>query len=148
MHPIDPDPQYDSVMVSKFINHIMRDGEKDTAKKIVYKAFEKIAEKEKKDPAEVFDSAIYNVSPGMEVRPKRVGGATYQVPMKVNKKRAVSLAMRWIIETARNKKGRPMHEKLFEEILNASKNEGEAVKKKENMHKMAKANRAFAYLAK
>ncbi len=148
LQPINPDPRYESVMVSKFINHVMRKGKKDTARKIVYKVFDKIAEKEKKDPTEVFDNAIYNVSPNMEVRPKRVGGATYQVPMKVNKKRAVSLSMRWIVQAARSKKGKAMHEKLFEEILNASKNEGEAVKKKENMHKMAKANRAFAYLAK
>ncbi len=148
LQPINPDPQYKSVVVSKFINQIMRKGKKDTARKIVYDAFNKIEQKEKKDPLEVFDTALLNVSPNMEVRSKRVGGATYQVPMKVNKKRATSLAMRWIIQTSRGKKGKAMSDKLFEEIMNASKNEGDAVRKKETMHKMAKANRAFAYLAK
>lgn len=148
IHPIEPDTQYGSVMIAKFINHVMSKGKKDVARKVVYKALERIKEGEKKDPVEIFDNAIYNVSPTMEVRSKRVGGATYQVPMKVNKKRSVSLAMRWIIETAKSKKGKPMDRKLFEELVSASKNEGEAIKKKENMHKMAKANRAFAYLAK
>ncbi len=148
IHPIEPDTQHGSVMIAKFINHVMSKGKKDVARKVVYKALERIKEGEKKDPVEIFDNAIYNVSPTMEVRSKRVGGATYQVPMKVNKKRSVSLAMRWIIETAKSKKGKPMDRKLFEELVSASKNEGEAIKKKENMHKMAKANRAFAYLAK
>ncbi len=148
LQPISSDPLYDSVMVSKFTNHVMRKGKKDIARKIVYKSFENIKNKEKKDPLEVFNSAILNVSPEMEVRSKRVGGATYQVPMKVNKKRAMSLAMRWIIGSAKNKKGKAMIERLSDEIMSASKNEGEAVKKKETMHKMAKANKAFAYLAK
>ncbi len=145
---IHPDPVYNNVVVSKFINHVMRKGKKDVAKKLVYSAFSDIKEKTKKDPVETFETAINNVSPDMEVRSKRVGGATYQVPMKVNRKRAVSLAMRWIIGTAKKKKGKPMDENLYEEIVSASKNEGEAVKKKETMHKMAKANKAFAYLAK
>ncbi len=145
---IHPDPVYNSVVVSKFINHVMRKGKKDVAKRLVYDAFSDIKEKTKKDPVETFETAINNVSPDMEVRSKRVGGATYQVPMKVNRKRAVSLAMRWIVGTAKKKKGKPMNEKLYEEIVSASKNEGEAVKKKETMHKMAKANKAFAYLAK
>ncbi len=148
LQTIHPDPLYNSVIVSKFINHVMREGKKDTARKIVYEAFLKIKEKEKKEPVEVFQLAVDNVSPAMEVRSKRVGGATYQVPMKVNKKRAVSLSMRWIIGAAKSKKGKPMNERLFEELVSASKNEGEAVKKKETMHKMAKANKAFAYLAK
>ncbi len=148
VQPITPDPVYNSVMVSKFINHVMRKGKKDTARKVVYNAFENIKKKEKKEPLEVFEKAIDNVAPSMEVRSKRVGGATYQVPMKVNKKRSLSLSMRWIAGAAREKKGKPMHEKLCEELVSAFKNEGGAVKKKENMHKMAKANKAFAYLAK
>lgn len=148
LQPIIPDPVYNSVMVSKFINHIMRNGKKDVAKKVVYGAFSTIKEKTKKEPLEVFELAVENVCPNMEVRSKRVGGATYQVPMKVNRKRSLSLAMRWITGTAKSKKGKGMSEKLSEELINASNNEGEAVKKKENMHKMAKANKAFAYLAK
>ncbi len=148
LQPIHPDPLYNSVVVSKFINHVMRQGKKDVAKKIVYSAFENIKEKTKKNPLEVFELAIENVSPQMEVRSKRVGGATYQVPMKVSRKRSLSLAMRWIVGTAKSKKGRAMNAKLSDELINASNNEGEAVKKKENMHKMAKANKAFAYLAK
>ncbi len=147
LQEIEPDPVYDSVVLSKFINHIMVKGKKDTARKVVYNALEKIKEK-KKDPMNIFEKAIDNVSPEMEVRPKRVGGATYQVPMKVGKKRALSLAMRWIIASCKAKKGKPMHEKLFDELINASNNEGEAMKKRENMHKMAKANKAFAYLAR
>jgi len=147
-HEIDPDPVYESVVVSKFINHVMRKGKKATARKVVYSAFERIKEKTKANPVDVFESALLNVSPNMEVRSKRVGGATYQVPMKVNKKRSTSLAMRWIMDSVRSKKGRPAHEKLAEEIINASNKEGEAVKKKDNVHRMAKANKAFAYLAK
>ncbi len=148
LQPIIPDPVYNSVMVSKFINHIMRNGKKDVAKKVVYGAFNTIKEKTKKEPLEVFELAVENVCPNMEVRSKRVGGATYQVPMKVNRKRSLSLSMRWITGAAKSKKGKGMSEKLSEELINASNNEGEAVKKKENMHKMAKANKAFAYLAK
>ncbi len=148
LQPIIPDPVYNSVMVSKFVNHIMREGKKDVARKIVYTAFNNIKEKTKKEPLEVFELAIENVCPTMEVRSKRVGGATYQVPMKVSRKRSLSLSMRWITGTAKAKKGKAMSEKLSEELIGASKNEGEAIKKKENMHKMAKANKAFAYLAK
>ncbi len=148
VHEIKPDPLYGSALVSKFINHIMRCGKKSVARKMVYDSFEKIKEKTKREPLDVFESAISNVSPTQEVRSKRVGGATYQVPMKVNKKRSTSLAMRWIAEAARGKKGKKMNERLFEEILSASNNEGDAIRKKENMHKMAKANKAFAYLAK
>ncbi len=145
---IDPDPLYGSVLVAKFINHVMRKGKKSVARKVVYEAFSDIKKKTKKEPIEVFEGAIDNVAPEMEVRSKRVGGATYQVPMKVNQKRATSLAMRWIINAAKNKKGKKMSEKLLDELLSASQNEGEAVKKKETMHKMAKANKAFAYLAR
>ncbi len=151
LQEIHPDPRYNSVVLAKFVNHIMEQGKKDVARKIVYKALEEIKKKEKEqklEPLAVFEEAVLNVSPDMEVRSKRVGGATYQVPMKVNRKRATSLAMRWIIAAAKGKKGKPMHQKLADELFNAKNNEGEAVKKKETMHKMAKANKAFAYLAK
>jgi small subunit ribosomal protein S7 len=148
LQEIKPDPLYNSVLLSKFINQIMKDGKKNAARKVVYGALEEIKKKEKQDPMAIFEKAISNVSPDTEVRSKRVGGATYQVPMKVTNKRAISLSFRWIIGAARSKKGKPMKIKLFEEIANASRNEGEAIRKKENVHKMAKANRAFAYLAK
>ncbi len=145
---INPDPKYGSVIVSKFINQIMRKGKKGVARRVLYDAFDILKERHKKEPIDVFEEAIQNVSPDMEVRSKRVGGATYQVPMKVNKKRATSLSMRWIVSAAKKKKGKPMKENLAEELFSASKNEGEAIKKKETMHKMAKANKAFSYLAK
>ncbi len=148
LQTIHPDPAYGSVVLSKFINHVMREGKKDVARKIVYDALESVKEKTKGDALEVFEKALENVSPDMEVRSKRVGGATYQVPMKVHRKRSSSLAMRWIVGVAKKKKGKPMNVKLAEEIVSASNNEGEAVKKKETMHKMAKANKAFAYLAR
>lgn len=147
-HAISPDSQYGSVLLSKFVNHVMRDGEKSVAQRVVYDALDKIKAKTKKDPIEVFENALENVIPSQEVRSKRVGGATYQVPMKVERKRGISLAMRWIVNSARSKKGKPMSEKLFEEIMDASENKGEAIRKKENMHKMAKANKAFAFLAR
>jgi len=144
---IPPDPLYESVMVSKFINHVMRDGKKTIARKIVYGAFDIVKEKTKKDPLEIFEKAIQNVAPLLEVRPRRVGGATYQVPREVKGERRISLAMRWIIQAARSKKGRPMKEKLADELILAAKNEGDAVKRKENLHKMAEANKAFAHFA-
>ena len=146
-HIPDPDPVYHNLMVAKFINHVMKKGKKELARRIVYKAFELIKEKTQKDPLEVFEQALKNVAPLMEVRPRRIGGATYQVPRQVRPERSESLAMRWIIEVARASKGRPMQEKLADELIEASENRGEAVKKKENMHKMAEANRAFAHFA-
>ena len=147
-HPIAPDPLYNNVIVSKFINHVMRDGKKTIAQKIVYGAFEIIKKQTKKDPIEVFEKALENVGPLVEVRPQRIGGATYQVPREVKGKRRQSLAMRWIIEAAKSKKGKPMKEKLAQELILASQNEGDAVRKKINIHRMAEANKAFAYLAK
>lgn len=143
-----PDPVYNNLQVAKFINHIMRDGKKSLARRIVYRAFEKIKEKTKRDPLEVFGEALKNAGPLLEVRPMRIGGATYQVPREVRRERRVTLAMRWIIEAARKKKGRPMEEKLAEELILAAQNEGEAVRRKINMHRMAEANRAFAHFAK
>lgn len=141
------DPVYNDVAVSRFINHIMRQGKKTIAKKIVYAAFEILKEKTKKDPLEVFNKALENVGPLLEIKPKRVGGATYQVPREVKGDRRFALATRWIIAAARNKKGKPMREKLAEELILASKNEGSAIKKKEDTHRMAEANRAFAHFS-
>jgi len=145
---IQPDILYNDILVSKFINHVMKKGKKFLATRIVYGAFDLIKKQTKEDPLEVFKKALENAAPLMEVRPQRVGGATYQVPREVKGKRRVSLAMRWIIETARNKKGKPMKEKLAQEIILAAKGEGDAVRKKINIHKMAEANKAFAYLAR
>jgi small subunit ribosomal protein S7 len=144
---IPPDPLYNSVLVSKFINHVMRRGKKEKARKIVYQAFEIIKEKTKKDPLEVFEKALENVRPLLEVRPMRIGGATYQVPREVPLERGQFLAMRWILEVARSRKGKPMKEKLAEELINAANNTGAAIKKKEDTHKMAEANKAFAHFA-
>lgn len=143
---IAPDVNYNSVALSKFINYIMKKGKKSVARKIVYDAMEIVVDK-KKDPLKTFEAAIENVSPLMEVKSKRVGGATYQVPIPVGKERRFSLASRWIINSAKSKKGRPMREKLAEELINAASNTGVAVKKKEEIHKMAEANKAFAHFA-
>ena len=142
-----PDPIYSNVVVAKFINQVMRQGKKTIARKIVYGAFKVIKEKTKKEPIEVFDSALNNASPILEVKPKRIGGATYQVPREVRGDRRLTLAMRWIIQGARSKKGKPMKERLAEELIEASENRGVAVKKKEDTHRMAEANRAFAHFA-
>jgi small subunit ribosomal protein S7 len=143
-----PDPKYKSEKIAKFINYVMRRGKKTVAQKIVYKAFDIISEKTKQNPLEVFEKAIKNASPDQEVKARRIGGANYQIPVPVDERRKFFLAARWIIEAAREKKGKPMAEKLAEEILLAAKNEGGAIKKKEDLHKAAEANRAFAYLAK
>jgi small subunit ribosomal protein S7 len=146
-HPTQPDSIYNDVMVSKLINQIMERGKKNAARKIVYDAFTIVKEQSKKEPLEVFTKAIENSAPLLQVRSKRVGGATYQVPMEVKQDKRVSLAMRWILGAANSKKGKPMREKLAEELLAAYKNEGAAVKKKEDTHRMAEANRAFAHFA-
>lgn len=147
-HRVTPDFLYRSLLVSKLINHIMEEGKKNAARKIVYGVLEDIKTKEKKeDPVEFLDLALKNAAPTLEVRSRRIGGATYQVPREVRPDRKETLAMRWIIEAARSKKGAPMRQKLYTEILAASKNEGEAVRKKENTHKMAEANRAFAHFS-
>ena len=145
---IIPDPVYDSVLLSKFINKIMERGKKTVARKIVYQAFDIIKEKTKKEPLEIFDVAMKNASPVVEVKSKRVGGAVYQVPMEVKGNRKISLAMTWLISSAKVKKGRAMREKLAEELISASKGEGNAVKRKNDIHRMADANRAFAHFAR
>ncbi|MDB5194995.1 MAG: ribosomal protein small subunit ribosomal protein [Parcubacteria group bacterium] len=143
-----PDLKFESEAVSRFINTVMLDGKKDTARAVVYDAMDILAKSEgNPDPLETFETAIRNVSPLMEVRSRRVGGANYQVPREVPQQRRVSLAYRWLINAARAKKGKPMAQKLAEEILLAVKNEGSAVKKKDDMHRMADANKAFAHFA-
>lgn len=144
---VSPDPTYDSIKVGKLINYIMDSGKKNSARSIVYGAFDVIKEKTTTDPVEVFETALKNTGPTMEVRSRRVGGANYQIPREVRPERRLYLSLKWLIDAARAKKGIPMHQKLAEEIILASKNEGEAVKKRENTHKMADANKAFAHFA-
>ncbi len=142
---IAPDPIYNSVVVAQVINHIMKKGKKNAAKKIVYGALDIMKEKTGKEPLEVFDLALNNARPLLEVKSQRIGGATYQVPRPVVKERGVALAVRWLLESARKKKGSPMKVKLADELINAANNTGVAVKKKEDTHRMAEANRAFAH---
>jgi len=142
---IDPDPIYNDILVTKLINTIMWSGKKATAQRIVYGAFDSIREKTGKEPLEVFKKAMDNIKPAVEVRPRRVGGATYQVPVEVGENRKISLGLRWLLKASRSKKGRPMRTKLSEEILSAYENQGAAVKRREDTHKMAEANRAFAH---
>lgn len=143
-----PDTKYGSTKVEKFINHIMERGKKDIARKIVYGAFEEIKTKAQvENPLEIFDAALKNASPVMEVRSRRVGGANYQVPREVRPERRNFLAMTWMIQAAQSKTGTPMYKRLAEELILASKNEGTAVKKKEDTHRMAEANKAFAHFA-
>ncbi len=144
---IKPDPLYNDVQVAKFINYVMKKGKKSIARKIVYDAFDIIKEKTKKEPLDIFNMAINNASPKVEVKSKRVGGATYQVPVEVKRERGNVLAFRWILEAARKKKGKPMREKLAEEVINVSENTGTVIKKKIDTQKMAEANRAFAHFA-
>ena len=145
---LKPDPRFNSLLVSKFINCLMYDGEKTVAQNVFYSALDAIHEKiPDRDLLEVFNTAIENVKPYIEVRSRRVGGAAYQVPMQVNKNRQQSLAIRWILQSVREKKGRAMHLKLADELLAAYNREGAAVTKRENVHRMADANKAFAHFA-
>lgn len=145
---IAPDPKFQSVQVAKFVNYIMYGGKKSTAQGILYGAFDIIAEKTKKEPMETFELAIKNVAPTLEVKGRRIGGANYQIPIQVKAERRYLLACRWLIEAARERKGKPMMEKLAQELLDASKKEGNAMKKREAVQKMAEANRAFAHFAR
>jgi len=142
-----PDEIYNDLKVTKFINYVMRKGKKSVARAIVYRAFQIIKDKTKKNPLEIFELALKNTGPLLEVKSKRIGGATYQVPIEVKKTRRTFLAMRWIIAAAKSKKGKPMEEKLATELIEAANNRGAAVKKKEGVHRMAEANRAFAHFA-
>ncbi|MEJ0053820.1 MAG: 30S ribosomal protein S7 [bacterium] len=141
-----PDLKYGSEGLERFVNAVMWDGKKDTARAVVYGALEKVKESGA-DPLETFEAAIRNVSPLMEVRSRRVGGANYQVPREVPQQRRLALSYRWIIGAARSKKGKPMAEKLAEQLVLAAKNEGDAIKKKDDMHRMAESNKAFAHFA-
>ncbi|HHW58232.1 MAG TPA: 30S ribosomal protein S7 [Clostridia bacterium] len=140
-----PDPVYNSKKVSKLINKVMWDGKKSLAQKICYGAFGIIKGKTGRDPLEVFEEALNNVMPVLEVRPRRVGGATYQVPVEVRPERRLSLGIRWLVEYARQRSGKSMMEKLAAEIMDAANNIGGSVKKREDTHKMAEANKAFAH---
>ncbi len=142
---LKPDPKYQSTTIAKLINIIMEGGKKSVAQRIVYDAFDIIRDQTKQDPLGIFNKAIKNVAPTVEVRSRRVGGANYQVPMQVRGDRRMALAYRWLLTAARKRKGKPMKHKLAEELLAASENMGDAVKKRDDMHRMAEANRAFAH---
>ena len=143
-----PDPVHGSILASKFINCLMWDGKKSTAQRVFYDALEEIAKKiSEAEPIDVFTQALENVKPDIEVRSRRVGGASYQVPMQVNRARQQSLAIRWLLLAVREKKGRPTHQKLAAELLAAYKREGAAMTRRENVHRMAEANKAFAHFA-
>jgi small subunit ribosomal protein S7 len=142
---IEPDLRFNSLNVQVLINHVLKKGKKSTSTRIVYDAMDIIEDKAKKDPVEVLDAAFKNVGPVMEVRPRRVGGATYQVPMEVDADRKLTLAIRWILGAIENRAGKSFAEKLSAEILDAANNQGAAIKKKEETHKMAEANRAFSH---
>jgi len=144
-HPVAPDSKYNSVMLQSFINRAMTRGKKNTAARLVYGALDIVADKTKKNPLEVFETAVRNAGPSIEVRPRRVGGATLQVPVEVPAARRTALAMRWIIQFARARSGKNFSEKLAAELLDCAANQGSTIKKKEETHKMAEANRAFAH---
>ncbi|MEK9175226.1 MAG: 30S ribosomal protein S7 [Patescibacteria group bacterium] len=143
-----PDPAHDSILVAKITNYLMYDGKKNTAERVMHDMFD-VLQKARKDeePLQVLETAIKNISPAVEIRPRRVGGATYQVPREINPDRKLALAIRWLVGAARGKKGKPMANRLADEILLALKNEGSAIKKKQDTHRMAEANRAFAHFA-
>ena len=140
-----PDPKYKDIIVAKFMNHIMKDGKKSVAEKIVYDAIDKIKTKSKDEPINIFNEAINNIKPTVEVRSRRVGGATYQVPVEVKSKRAQALAIRWLVDSARKRKDKHMSDKIFNELYDAYEKKGAAVKKREDVHKMAESNKAFAH---
>ncbi len=142
---IDPDPRYGDLLISKFIKIVMECGKKSTAERIVYDALDIVKEKTSKEPLEVFRAALDNVRPLLETKSRRVGGATYQVPVSVAEDRGYSLALRWIRSYSRDRKGKPMHEKVAQEIIDGYNKTGPSIKKREDMHKMAEANRAFAH---
>ncbi|MDA8533193.1 30S ribosomal protein S7 [Candidatus Pelagibacter bacterium] len=142
---VTPDPIFNSTIIPKLINSIMYDGKKVVAEKIVYEAIEKIKSKTKEEPINVFNEAINNIKPTVEVRSRRVGGATYQVPVEVKSKRAQALAIRWLVDASRKRKDKQMSDKIFNELYDAYEKKGSAVKKREDVHKMAESNKAFAH---
>ncbi|OGH81299.1 MAG: 30S ribosomal protein S7 [Candidatus Magasanikbacteria bacterium RIFCSPLOWO2_02_FULL_44_11] len=145
---IKPDPKFGNVLLAKFINNIMQRGKKTVAQGIVYEALIKVEELSKKDPVKIFEEAVKSIAPQVEVRSRRVGGANYQVPMPVRGGRQNALAFRWIIDAARNKKGQPMAQKLATILFETSQGTGDAMKKRDDMHRMAEANKAFAHFAR
>lgn len=145
LRSVIPDPRYNSETVAKFINNVMERGKKSLASGIVYDAFTTVEERTKRPPLEVFEEALKNATPLVEVKPRRVGGATYQIPVEIGSSRRMALAMRWMIENSRKRSGRDMAQRLAGEIMDAARNEGATVKKREETHKMAEANQAFAH---
>lgn len=143
--PIPPDMRYNSVQIQTMVQHVMKRGKKSMARRLIYDAMDLIKERTQKNPIEVFDAALKNVSPAMEVRPRRVGGATYQVPMEVSVERRTTLAIRWILGAARDRGGRSFADKLASELIDASNETGSAIRKRDETHKMAEANRAFSH---
>jgi small subunit ribosomal protein S7 len=146
-YKLHPDPLYNSTKIEKFTNYVMGKGKKTLARSIVYKTFEEIKKQTKQNPLDIFEKAVQNVSPSVHVRSRRVGGATYQVPKEIPFEKRMGIAMRWIIDAARVKKGKNMVKRLSDELISASQNEGAAIKKREDTHKMAEANKAFAHFA-
>lgn len=144
---LEPDIKYSNLLVAKLINYVMYSGKKSVASGVVYGALEIIEKKTNKPGLEVFEKAMENVTPQMELRSRRIGGANYQVPIEVRPERKIALALRWIIDSARSQKGKPMSERLADELINASNNTGNAVKKRNDVHRMAEANKAFAHFA-
>lgn len=142
---VEPDLRYGSTRISMFVNRLMRNGKKSVAQTVIYDSLDLVENRAKRPPIEVFDQALQNVMPQIEVKPRRVGGATYQVPVPVDPERQLSLAMRWILTAARNRSGRSMAEKLASEFMDAASNQGSAVKKRDDTHRMAEANRAFSH---
>ena len=140
-----PDAKFGSLVLAKFINFLMYDGKKTTAERIIYTALDKIKEKTKEDPIKVFNDAVNNIRPNLEVRSRRVGGATYQVPVEVKTKRSQTLALRWLLDATRKRKNKTMSYKLINELMDAYQNKGSAIKKREDTHKMAESNKAFAH---
>ncbi len=142
---IEPDTKYNSVLVAKFINRLMKGGKKSTAARILYDALDTIEARMHRNPLDVFEQALKNATPILEVKPRRVGGATYQIPVEVPPERRLSLAMRWLTQSARNRSGKSMAEKLANELMDAAQNTGATIKRREDTHKMAEANKAFAH---
>ena len=140
-----PDAKYGSLVLAKFINFVMYDGKKTTAEKIIYTALDQIQKKTKEDPIKVFNNAVSNIRPNLEVISRRVGGATYQVPVEVKTKRSQTLALKWLLEASRKRKNKTMSEKIFNELMDASQRKGAAIKKREDTHRMAESNKAFAH---
>jgi small subunit ribosomal protein S7 len=142
---VEPDVKYGNLQITMFINRMMHGGKKSTAQSIMYQALETIEERMKRDPVEVFEQAMRNATPSVEVKPRRVGGSTYQIPVEVPPHRSLSLAMRWLLQAARARQGKSMAEKLANELMDAAQGQGAAIKRKDDTHRMAEANRAFAH---